>query len=308
MNTLRSWWKSILGYIKLLFHPLALLSLLALIAVTLMEFLWPSARHFFSTYPVTIGLITFLLTLIFTLSVVDRFVQKRAEQNWGDIRGITLKGLNDEVRYTRDILWIALFGEPPFGMSKQTATAVEKANRSRVRWPDKTGHEPGPRLTCLLEDGNWTETAKEMLRLATVQLREGIVRWAPMTALAQGDHKKLTPVAKLADVLEVLEFPFDDRQIDKKTKCIQRKFHEQLQALWLHALTTCVYVEENIVRDLYREGEFPKRPGVWQSQARRLLSGDGMRDLLCWLEDYGQFKRDTLSRESDVTDLLDWPW
>jgi hypothetical protein len=147
-----------------------------------------------------------------------------------------------------------------------------------------------------------------MLRLATEQIREGIVQWAPMTALAQGGHKTLTPIARLADVLEVLEFPFDDKRIDNKTKCVQGKFHQPLRALWLHALTTCVYVEENIVRDLYPKGEFPERPGVWTSRARDMLSGDGLRELDRWLKDDEQFKSDTRRREADVTFLLGWPW
>jgi hypothetical protein len=81
-----------------------------------------------------------------------------------------------------------------------------------------------------------------------------------------------------------------------------------MRALWLHALTTCVYVEENIVRDLYPAGEFPERRGVWTSRARDMLSGDGLQELERWLKDDEQFKSDTRRREAGVTFLLDWPW
>jgi len=72
MKALRAKWQSAIYYTKLAMHPLGLSSLVALIAVIVIEFTWPTARHFFGSYPVTLGLIAGLLNLIFTLSVVNR--------------------------------------------------------------------------------------------------------------------------------------------------------------------------------------------------------------------------------------------
>jgi hypothetical protein len=107
----RPQWLWATSYLKVALNPLGAASAAALIAVWLMEFNWPSAHAWFGKYPVTIGLITGLLNLIFTLSLVNRIIERRDELRWRDIRNTTLKGLNDEVRATRDILWVALFGE-----------------------------------------------------------------------------------------------------------------------------------------------------------------------------------------------------
>src|SRR5579863_4511705 len=79
MKALRAKWQSAIYYTKLALHTLGLSSLVALIAVIVIEFTWPTARHFFSGYPVTLGLIAGLLNLIFTLSVVNRIIQQRDE-------------------------------------------------------------------------------------------------------------------------------------------------------------------------------------------------------------------------------------
>jgi hypothetical protein len=311
MTALRARWRSALSYMKLVLQPVGLISLAFLIAIVVLEFSSPTVRHFFSTYSVSFGILTGLLILIFTLSVVNKLIDKRAEQRWQDIRGITLKGLNDEVRSTRDILWIALSGGPPYGVNAQTTAAHTKAQHSRVRWqkPETTFGEAGSCLSCRLSQRDWTKTASEILRLATEQIREGLVTWAPMTTLARGDYRVLKPVARLADVLEVLEFPFDDRRIDDGTGCVKVKYREPLRALWLHAISTCVFVEENIVRVLYPKGEHPERgPEEWESRARELLSEDKVMELDLWLKDPGIFESDTRDRQSAVTVLMDWPW
>ncbi len=53
-------------------HPYGAISLAALVVI---EFKSPAARHFFSSYPETIGLIATRLNLIFTLSAVNRIVR-----------------------------------------------------------------------------------------------------------------------------------------------------------------------------------------------------------------------------------------
>ncbi len=119
----RAKWQKTITYSKLLLYPWSLISLAALIILGVIEFKSPTARTFFGHYPVTFGLIAGVLNLIFTLSVVNRIIQRRDELRWRDIKNTTLKGLNDEVRATRDILWVALFGQPPFGPKKQTDAA-----------------------------------------------------------------------------------------------------------------------------------------------------------------------------------------
>jgi hypothetical protein len=84
---------SVLDAIKLLRHPLGLLSLVALIGIAVVEIASEHVRHFFATYPVSVGLLTGLITLAFTLSIVNQFVLQRASLRWADIRGITLKVL-----------------------------------------------------------------------------------------------------------------------------------------------------------------------------------------------------------------------
>ena len=311
MKALRAKWQSAIYYTKLALHPLGLSSLVALIAVIVIEFTWPTARHFFSGYPVTLGLIAGLLNLIFTLSVVNRIIQQRDEQRWQDIRGITLKGLTDEVRATRDLLWVALFGQPVFGVSKQTAAAVKTARRSGVKWPRAPVGDASVQILAMASDVHWTQTAAEILRMATEQIREGLVRWAPMTALAGGDYRVLRPVARLADVLEVMEFPFDNKRRDDGKSCIDVMFHWALRDLWLHAITTCVYVEENIVRTLYPAREYPERgPGEWTSIGPRenMLSDDQRTELDDWLHDPGKFESANRCRQLEIIKHLKWPW
>lgn len=98
-------------------HPYGAISLAALVVI---EFKSPAARHFFSSYPETIGLIATRLNLIFTLSAVNRIVRRHGELRWNDIKNTTLKGLNYEARSARDILRLALFGRPPFEVGKLT--------------------------------------------------------------------------------------------------------------------------------------------------------------------------------------------
>jgi hypothetical protein len=311
MRTLPTKWRTVLDYLMLVVHPVGLVSLGALITITLMELEWASARHAFSSYPVTIGLITGLLTLIFTLSVVNRIIERRDEIRWQDIRGITLKGLNDEVRATRDILWIAIFGIPAFGVSKQTEAAFKMAHDSGIEWPDPGLGKAAEQLMLMQSDANRTKTAAGLLRLATEQIREGLVRWAPMTALARGDYRILSPVATLADVLEVMEFPFDNKRREDGKNCVDACFHDALRDLWLHAITTCVYVEENIVRTLYPVREYPERgSGPWTSDGPRvrMLSVEALDELDGWLQDPARFRADSRIRELAITTKLKPPW
>jgi hypothetical protein len=311
MGTLPAKWQTVMGYLRLVVHPVGLASLGALIAIALMELEWAAARHVFSSYPVTIGLVTGLLTLIFTLSVVNRIIERREEIRWRDIRGITLKGLNDEVRATRDILWVAIFGYPAFGVSKQTATACDLAKHSGIEWADPSPDKAAEQLMSMQSDLRWTKTAAGILRLATEQMREGLVRWAPMAALARGDYRALSPVASLADVLEVMEFPFDNKRRDDGRSCVDVQFHDALRDLWLHALTACVYVEETLVKTIYPEKEYPERaPGAWISKGprERMLTDEAKGELACWLNDARTFETITRARQRAITSKLGWPW
>ena len=311
MTTLRAKWRSAISYARLALHPFALGSLAALIAVIVIEFIWPTARRFFAGYPVTLGVIVGLLNLIFTLSLVNKFIQRRDEIRWQGIRGITLKGLNDEVRATRDILWVALFGQPVFGVSKQTDAACTRAKQSRVKWPKTPFGDASARILAMESDARWTTTAAEILRMATEQIREGLVRWAPTMALAGGDYRVLRPVAALADVLETMEFPFDNNRRNAGKGCIDVKFQWALRDLWLHAITTCVYVEENIVRTAYPASEYPERgPGAWRSVGPRehMLSPGQRTELDAWLNDADTFEVANRARQLEVFKHLDWPW
>jgi hypothetical protein len=98
------------------------------------------------------------VTLVLTLSVVDQIVDKRDEAHWEDVRGITLKGLNDEVRAIRDILWIGLFGQSPFGSASQTLPACAVAARSSVIWPQPVFSNAANRLAEVLTDAKWMAT------------------------------------------------------------------------------------------------------------------------------------------------------
>jgi hypothetical protein len=311
MTTLRAKWRSVISYAKLVLHPFGLASLVGLIAVILIEFLWPTARSFFGRYPVTLGIIVGLLNLIFTLSVVNRFIQRRDELRWRDIRGITLKGLNDEVRATRDILWVALFGRPVFGVSRQTEAACKTAKRSGVKWPKTPLGDASAQILAMESDAHWTTTAAEILRMATEQIREGLVRWAPTMALAGGDYRVMGPVAGLADVLESMGFPFDNKRRNDGKSGIDVKFRWALHDLWLHAMTTCVYVEEDIVRTAYPAHEYPDRgPGPWTSVGPReyMLSEKQRTELDAWLKDADKFETANRERQREVTKHLDWPW
>lgn len=138
-----------------------------------------------------------------------------------------------------------------------------------------------------------------VVHLATQQIREGLVRWAPMTALARGDHRVLSPVARLANAIEVLEFPLAAHTLDE-AGCVEAKYRAALCDLWCHTFTACIYVEENIVRVLY-----PMRR--WKSRARELLSRDEIDDLDRWSVNLELFKGDTANLQAKLTQLLpDW--
>ena len=299
------------SYLKIALNPVGAASALALIAVWLMEFNWPSAHAWFGKYPVTIGLITGLLNLIFTVSLVNRIIERRDELRWRDIRNTTLKGLNDEVRATRDILWVALFGEPPFGPSQPTNLACDKAHDSSVAWSDEHSRDPGTRIWRMERNAGWTILAAQILRLAVERIREGLVQWAPMMALAHGDYEVLVPITVLADVLEVMEFPFVDKRRNDGKGPVDEGFREALHELWLHAITTCVYAEETIVGALYPKREYPERPDQpWRSDEprKRMLSEDQVTELGQWLESPGAFKKATRNRKYAVTKDVEWPW
>jgi len=307
----RAKWTWTTSYLKVALNPIGAASAIALIAVWLMEFNWRSAHAWFGKYPVTIGLITGLLNLIFTLSLVNRIIERRDEIRWRDIRNTTLKGLNDEVRATRDILWVALFGEPPFGPTKQTRAACDKADTSGVAWSAEHSGDPGIRIARMAADAGWTSAAAKILRLAVEQIREGLVRWAPMMALAHGDYGVLVPVTMLADVLEVMEFPFDDKRRDGGQGPVDGKYREALRELWLHAITTCVYAEETIVTALYPRHEYPERPDrPWQSyKPRELMLSEGREaELDGWLARPRTFKQTSRNRTYAVAKDVEWPW
>jgi hypothetical protein len=330
----RAKWRWTTSYIKVALHPAAALSLAALVTLGVLEFKSPTARSFFTRYPVTFGLVAGLLNLIFTLSVVNKIIERRDELRWRDIRNTTLKGLNDEVRATRDILWVALFGHPPFGPGKQTEAACKTAKDSGVEWP-KAPFGPGrtetanarAQIEAMGSDADRTQAAAKILRLATEQIREGLVRWAPMMTLAHGDYKALVPVTTLADVLEVMEFPFAEKRIAKADGHVDGIFHDALRDLWLHAMTTCVYAEENLVRALYPRREYRERPKKpWESEEPRrlMLSPDQRAELDLWLGypftywlrhplrfrlgHARKFKKDTRNRSYAVTINVEWPW
>lgn len=290
---------STLDAIRLLRHPLGMVSLAALIGITVAEIASASVRHVFSTYPVSVGLLTGLITLAFTLSIVNQFVLLQASHRWSDVRGITLKGLNDEIRATRDMLWIALFCQPPYEPSSRTVSAAAAiAKESNIQWPDASeGLFAG--LGAVLSDGQWPETGAKVLRLATREIREGIARWAPTTGLAGGDYHALSPIASLADIVEVLEFPLAVFRRDQAGS-VAEKYRQPLCILWRHSLTTCVYVEENIVRLLDQQGH-------WISRAREMLSDCDQEDLKRWLADAAVFEKDTMARKNALLDLIDKP-
>jgi hypothetical protein len=290
---------SVLDAMRLLRHPLGLISLTALVGIAVAEIASASVRHVFATYPISVGLLTSIVTLAFTLSIVNQFVLQRASYRWADVRGITLKGLNDEIRSTRDMLWIALFGQPPYAPSSRTVSAAaDIAKESNIQWPDASrGLFAG--LGAVLSDGQWTQTGAAILRMATRQIREGLARWAPTTGLAGGDYHALSPIASLADIVEVLEFPLAAYRIDQAGS-VAEKYRQPLCILWRHALTTCVYVEENIVRLLDPQGH-------WFSRAREMLSDSDKEDLKRWLTDATIFEKDSMTRGNALLELIDKP-
>ena len=307
----RATWIWTTSYLKIALNPIGAASAIALIAVWLMEFNWPSAHAWFAKYPVTIGLITGLLNLIFTVSLVNRIIERRDELRWRDIRNTTLKGLNDEVRATRDILWVALFGEPPFGPSQPTSAACANARAGDVDWSAEHTRDPATRIWRMEGNANWTMVTAQILRLAVERIREGLVRWAPMMALAHGDYEVLVPVTTLADVLEVMEFPFVDKRRNNGKGPVDEKFRDALHELWLHAITTCVYAEETVVSALYPTAEYPERPDLpWRSEEPRklMLSKDQETELGRWLERPRTFKEATRRRKHAVTKDVEWPW
>jgi hypothetical protein len=287
--------------IKLLGHPLALLSLIALIGIAAAEIASANVRRVFSEYPVSVGLLTGLITLAFTLSIVNQFVLQRAADRWQQIRGITLKGLNDEVRCTRDILWIAIFGESKYeNNNRMVSDASNIAMNSGFQWLP-AGSSLFVGLSAAVSDGRWTETGAAILRVATQQLREGLARWTPATVLAGGNYSVLSPTARLADIIEALEYPLQAGRRDQADS-VDDKYRQPLCTLWRHALTTCVYVEEDIVRVLY-----PERRD-WFSKARELLSASDLDDLAGWLADAETFNKDTADRKTALTGLVPEPW
>ena len=290
---------SALDVIRLFQHPLGLVSLAALIGIAVAEIASASVRHVFSTYPASVGLLTGLITLAFTLSIVNQFVLLRASRRWSDVRGITLKGLNDEIRATRDILWIALFRQPPYEPGNRTVSAAaDIAKESNIQWPDASrGLFVG--LGTVLSDGQWTQTGATILRLAIREIRQGLARWAPTTGLAGGDYHALSPIASLADIIEALEFPLAVSRRDQAGS-VAEKYRQPLCILWRHSLTTCVYVEENVVRLLDPQGN-------WISRAREMLSDCDQEDLKRWLADAAIFEKDTIIRKNALLDLIDKP-
>ena len=290
---------SALDAVKLLRHPLGLISLTALIGIAIAEITSGSVRHVFATYPISFGLLTGLITLAFTLSVVNQFVLQQATRRWADVRGITLKGLNDEIRSARDLLWVAIFGRPLYEPGKTVAAAADIAKQSNYQWPDAS-RGLFSALSADLSDGQWPRTGAVILRMAIREIREGLARWAPTTGLAGGDYRVLSPIASLADIIEALEFPLATGRLDNDGS-VAEKYRQPMCILWRHALTTCLYVEENVV-------ELLDPHGGWYSRAREMLSDSDKEDLKRWLADAAVFERDTTARRNALLELVDKPW
>jgi hypothetical protein len=297
----QNWKKWAPAAIKLLRQPLALVSLILLIGIIAAEVASGTVRHVFTEYPASVGFGTSLITLAFTLSIVNQLVTQRNSLRWQEVCGITLKGLNDEVRTTRDLLWIAIFGKPKYENNNRITTEAKKtADESRFQWPPPTS-DLSAGLSKALSHEQWAETGTVILRAARQQLREGLARWAPTTVLAGGDYRVLSPLAMLADVIEVLEYPLRDERMNP-TGSIEDKYRKPLGVLWRHAITSCVYVEEDVVRVLY-----PARR--WFSPGgRALLSDSDLEDLTRWLKDAEAFDRDTTDRKTALTRLVPEPW
>jgi hypothetical protein len=285
--------------LRLLRQPLGLVSLTALVGIAVAEMAFTGVRHVFAAYPVSVSLLTGLITLAFTLSIVNQFVVQRESYRWADVRGITLKGLNDEIRSTRDLLWIAIFGQPLYEPGKTASVAADIAKQSNYPWPD-TSRGLFAGLGAALSDGQWAHTGAATLRMATREIREGLARWAPTTGLAGGDYRALSPIASLADIIEVLEFPLAPHRRDNDGS-VAEKFRQPLCILWRHALTTCLFVEESIVGVLDPQGG-------WYSRAREMLSDCDLADLKRWLAEPAIFEKDTIARRNALLELVDKPW
>ena len=120
------------------------------------------------------------------------------------------------------------------------------------------------------------------------------------------------PVTTLADVLEVMEFPFADERRDGGKGPVAETFRQALQVLRLHAMTTCIYAEESMVGAMYPRLEYPERPKgrPWTSDKPRqlMLSVSQLTELEHWLKRPRAFRKATRERKYAVTKDVQWPW
>ncbi len=185
-------------------------------------------------------------------------------------------------------------------------------HQSGSAWSQEPFADASTRILTMASDAGWTNAAAKILRLAVEQIREGLARWAPTMAAARGDYKVLAPVTTLADVLEIMEFPFADDRRDGGKGPVAKTFHPALQILWLHAITTCIYAEESMVSAMYPRLEYPERPKTpaWTSDKPRekMLSRDQLTELEHWLKRPRKFRKATRDRKYAVTKDVKWPW
>jgi hypothetical protein len=284
--------------------PLGGISLSILLAIIIAENVAPTAFHQLTeTHSITFSLLSGFVVLAFTLSVIDAVVENQASQHWRQIRGVTLKGLNDELRTARDILYLTIIGQPPYGTARTPLReAVGLAQLSRVKWQSEVAKLNQRQLGGLVENGDWADFATLTLRIATEQLRAGIAQWVPLTALAKvddDDQEVLSQVALMADVLEALEFPLGRRQRDD-SNAVKAAYREQFCQLWSSSIVGFIYVEEEIVRTLD-----PVRPEPWRSQARKLLADDLEGHLNDWQSKKIPFRDELEGLHTDLRERVE---
>jgi hypothetical protein len=268
--------------------PLGGTSLLILVVLVSMEILFDRIRLYSSTYPATANLLTSFAALAFTGSVVQVVIEDRVADRWREVRDITLKGLNDDLRTARDLLCVATTSQAPFPTDlPEVQEAVKLATASGVDWRSGSQAPALDGIGPLVDSAAWTDLAARILKIATRRMRTGLASWAPLTALARGDHRPLSQAALMADILEAIEFPFHHSRLDE-SKAVSPTNRGPLCQLWDHASVGFVYVEEEIVRTLH-----PNRP--WTSFARHLLREEAVATLRHWQTKPGSFERETIA-------------
>jgi hypothetical protein len=262
-----------------------------------MEVFLDRVRQYSVTHPATSSLLTSFAALAFTASVVQVVIEGRVADRWRHVRDITLKGLNDDLRVARDLLYVATTSEPPFPTDEpEVQRAVKLAKASGVHWQFGSHALAVDGIGQFVDSAAWTDVAAKILRIATRHMRTSLASWAPLTALARGDHRLLSQAALMADLLEAIEFPFHHSRLDE-SNAVSPTNRQQLCQLWDHAIVGFVYVEEEVVRALH-----PQRP--WTSFARGLLRDETAATLTTWQVRPGSFERDT----TEWLDLTTTSW